>query len=108
MSTEARKAALGGVAFLKSGTRSVNPLAAQTGLKSSNFPNAKRRGLSSILDRGIRRGDAVKNKEAMGEGAVTMKFYDETGAPIVGEDASLNIHDIVFTAMGDGGFRLID
>ena len=37
-----------------------------------------------------------------------MKFYDETGAPITGEDASLNIHDIVFTAMADGGFRLID
>ena len=107
-SAEARVAILKGVAFIGKTGRAGNPLATQTGLKSNNFPNAKRRGLASILDRGIRRGDAVKNKEAMGEGAVTMKFYDENGAAIIGEDASLNIHDIVFTAMADGGFRLID
>ena len=96
MAEAARKAALTGIAFIEKGVRSANPLASQTGL------NAKRRGLASILDRGIRRGDAIKNKEAMGEGAVTMKFYDDNGAEIAGPEASICLHDVVFTADVNG------
>ena len=44
MSEDARKAALGGISFIKGGARPGNPLASQTGLKSNNFRNAKRRG----------------------------------------------------------------
>ena len=88
--------------------RSRNSLYNQNGIRSSNFPNAKREGVASIMDRGIRRGDALKNKEALGEGAVSMSFFDEEGNPILGEDASISLHDVTFTADKTGRFRLVD
>ncbi len=105
---EARQLELQSRAFMIGGARAGNNMASQNGLRAENFPNAKREGLASILDRSIRRGDVVKNREALGEGAVTMKFYDETGAAIEGPEASLNIHDIIFTADASGSFRLVD
>ena len=90
------------------GQRITNNMSNQNALKASNHPNAKREGLSSILDRNIRRGDVQKNREALGEGAVTMRFYDETNALISGEQASLRLHDVVFTADSEGNFRLVD
>ena len=88
--------------------RSQNKLYNQNGLKSSNYPNAKRDGIASILDRDIRRGDAIKNKEALGEGAVSMVFFDEKGDAITGQEASLSLHDVTFTADKAGRFRLVD
>ncbi len=97
-----------GVGNYAKADRSLNKLYNQNGLKSSNYPNAKREGLASILDRDIRRGDAMKNKQALGDGAVKMVFYDEDGAVISGEQASLSLHDVTFTADKNGVFRLID
>ena len=37
-----------------------------------------------------------------------MVFYDEDGAVISGEQASLSLHDVTFTADKNGVFRLID
>ncbi len=47
-------------AFITGGARIGNKMSNQNALKASNHPNAKREGLSSILDRNIRRGDVVK------------------------------------------------
>jgi len=105
---EARQAELLNRAFMIGGARAGNNMASQNGLRAENFPNAKREGLASILDRNIRRGDVVKNREALGEGACTLKFFGEDGTEIKGSDASLNIHDIIFTADSSGSFRMVD
>jgi len=88
--------------------RGLNKMYDQNGLKSSNYPNAKRSGIASILDRNIRRGDFVKNRDALGEGAVSMIFFDENGEAITGPEASLSLHDVTFTADKAGRFRLVD
>ena len=72
------------------------------------FPHAKREGMMSILDRSIKRGDEGKRNLALGEGAVSVKFYDEDGNSIDGDDATLNIDGMNFTADSSGKFRMVD
>ena len=89
--------------------RSENKLFKYSGVSSSKlFPHAKREGIASILDSGIKRGDARKREYALGQGAVSMKFYHEDGSEIVGEDATLNIGGMNFTPSSDGTFRMVD
>ena len=88
--------------------RKDNKLFFTNGLKKHNFPHAKREGISSIMDSGIKRGDYRKTKEGLGDGAVSMVFIDEDGNQIVGDEASMTIGDINFSADANGRFRLVD
>lgn len=106
MAAEARKAM--GIGNYDADIRGKNNLFRYNGVKQSYFPHAKRDGISSILDSGIKRGDALKNKDGLGDGAVTMFFRDEKGAVIKGEKASMTLGGLNFSAREDGSFRLVD
>ena len=70
------KLSLGMSAYNKD-LRKDNKLFFTNGLKKHNFPHAKREGISSIMDSGIKRGDYRKTKEGLGDDAVSMVFIDE-------------------------------
>ena len=88
--------------------RKDNKLNKYNGVRNSLFPHAKREGIASIMDSGIKRSDAKKRMCGLRHGAVNMKFYNEKGDPIEGEDASLNIGGMTFTPDETGNFRLVD
>ena len=89
-------------------SRKANSMAQFNGMKTSNFPNCKREGIFSILDRKIARGDAIRSAEALGDGAVSLGFFGEDGVAISGEDATISLNNITFTADSLGRFRMVD
>ena len=103
---EQMKATFGG--YLKV-DRNKNSLNKYNGIPTKKiFPHAKREGMMSILDRGIKEGDASKRDYAMGDGSVSMAFFDVDGNPITGSTASLNIGGMNFTPDANGRFHVID
>ena len=107
MSYQQAKATISFSAYKKA-DREKNNLFKTNGLKKSNFPHSKREGIASIMDSGIKRGDHKKTIDGLGSGAVSMVFLDDNGNQIRGEEASMTIGDINFSADANGRFRLVD